>query len=80
MLEHPIQPLAYAVVCWLLPHIKGAAFSLALAPLLFIAMVLGIASPSRGAVQAIGVAAVLMVSGLILIPFVYRHWLTMEMG
>ena len=74
-----IQPLAYAVVCWLLPHGRRAAYFFAFT-LIFMAMGMSTTITFWGTFQAIGVAAVLMALGLILIPFVYRHWLNMEMG
>lgn len=74
-----IQPLAYAVVCWLLPHGTRSAYFFVFT-LMFMAMGMGTTLTFWGILQAVGVAAVLMAVGLILIPFVYRHWLNMEMG
>ena len=74
-----IQPLAYAVVCWLLPHGTRSAYFF-VSTLMFMAVGMGTTLTFWGTRQAVGVAAVLMAAGLILIPFAYRRWLGMEMG
>jgi hypothetical protein len=71
------QPLACAVVFWLLPLGSRAT------PFAVVAVSLAGATASLGSFgpfQGLGVAAVPMALGLILIPFVYRRWLNMEMG
>ena len=72
-----LQPVAYAAVCWLLPWGSPATY------FAFAAVeIAGVTTTFSyfGPVQAIGVTAVLMALGLVLIPLVYCHWLNMEMG
>ena len=71
-------PLASAIVCRVLSH--GSQAALSWAAVGFVTVGMSITLSFCGAFQAVSVAAVLMVAGLILIPFVYRHWLNMEMG
>ncbi len=72
-----LQPLAYAVACWLLPlGIRATYFAVAGVEMAGVTTAFSYFGPF----QAVGAAAVPMALGLILIPFAYRHWLNMEMG
>jgi len=74
-----IQPLAYTALCWLLPY-GTSAWMFFMVPLVFAMLGLGATTIFGGVSLAIGVATVCMLLGLILVPFVYRRWMNLEMG
>lgn len=74
-----IQPLAYTALCWLLPY-GTSAWMFFMLSLVFAMLGLGATTILGGVSLAIGVATVCMLLGLILLPFVYRRWMNLEMG
>ena len=74
-----IQPLAYTALCWLLPY-GTSAWMFFMLSLVFAMLGLGATTILGGVSLAIGVATVCMLLGLILLPFVYRRWMDLEMG
>ena len=74
-----IQPLAYTALCWLLPY-GTSAWMFFMVPLAFAMLGLETITIFLGVSLAIGLAAICMLLGLILVPFVYRRWMNLEMG